>query len=49
MLFGLFVGSLGPVIPVKAVEMGIQETDFGIAFMLKGIGGLLASYIAPYV
>ena len=25
----------------------IKETDFGVAFMLKGLGGLLGSYTAP--
>ena len=40
---------MGPVIPIKAAEMKIKETDFGVAFMLKGIGGLLGSYVVPYM
>jgi MFS-type transporter involved in bile tolerance (Atg22 family) len=46
-LFGLIGAGIGPLIPIKAAEMNIKETDFGIAFMLKGAGGLLGSFVAP--
>lgn len=47
LLFGLVTGGIGPIIPVKAAEMNVKETDLGVAFMMKGLGGLLGSYVAP--
>jgi MFS family permease len=39
------ISGLGPLIPFKADESGIIETDYGIVFTFRGIGYLAGSII----
>jgi fucose permease len=43
---GGIISGLGPLIPIKAVESGLSETDFKVVFTWRGIGYLLGSFTA---
>lgn len=44
-LFALTAGGLGAVIPVKADDLGLPETDFGTLFIFKGAGGFVGGLL----
>lgn len=40
-VFAFSIAGLGAIIPVKAADLNLKETDFALMFVFKGFGGFL--------
>ena len=48
-LFALSAGGMGPLIPVKAAQMDLDQTDFSLLFVFRGAGGFLGGLIGLFL
>lgn len=48
-LFAFNASGMGPLIPVKAEQLGLEQTDFSLLFVFKGAGGFLGGVIGLFL